>query len=83
MVEEAGVLVREPVVILLPDVRGEQIIQRRDFSTPRQFRRDLQPFGVLAEHRVHDADERLIAVEQPVPTGQQITFQPAFALVFA
>ena len=83
VIKETGVLMREPVVILLPDVRGEQIIQRRDFSPPGQFRRDLQPFGVLAEHRVHDADERLVAVEQSVPPGQQITFQPAFALVFA
>jgi len=55
VVQEAGVLMCEAVVILLPDVRGEQIIQRRDFSTPRQLQSYLQPLGVLAEHRIHNA----------------------------
>ena len=38
---------------------------------------------MLAEHRVDDANEGLIAVEQPVPPGQKISFQPALALVLA
>ena len=38
---------------------------------------------MLAEHRVDDANEGLIAVEQSVPPGQQISFQPALALVLA
>ena len=83
VIEEAGVLVGEAVVILLPDVGGEQIVQRGDLPAPRQFRRYLQPLGVLAEHGVDDANEGLIAVEQPVPAGQQITFQPTLALVLA
>ena len=37
VVEEAGILVREAVVILLPDVGGEQIVQRRDLPAPGQF----------------------------------------------
>ena len=83
MVEEAGILVREAVVILLPDVGGEQIVQRGDLPPPGQFRCDLQPLGVLAEHRVDDANEGLVAVKQPVPPGQQISFQPTLALVLA
>ena len=83
VVEETGILVREAVVILLPDVGGEQIVQRGDLPAPGQFQRDLQPLGVLAEHRIDDANERLIAVEQPVPPGQQISFQPTLALVLA
>ena len=83
VVEEAGILVREAVVILLPDMGGEQIVQRRDLPAPGQLRRHLQPLGVLAEHRVDDADEGLVAVEQPVPAGQQVAFQPALALVLA
>src|SRR5665648_1141471 len=74
---------REAVVILLPDVGGEQIVQRGDLPAPGQFQRYLQPLGVLAEHRVDDANEGLIAVEQPVPPGQQISFQPTLALVLA
>src|ERR1700683_1531788 len=83
MVEEAGILVRESVVILLPDMGGQQIVQRRDIAPPRQFTAYLQPLRMLAEHRVDDADEGFITVEQSVPPGQEIAFQPALALVFA
>ena len=83
VIEEAGILVREAVVILLPNVGGEQIIQRRDLPPPGQFQRDLQPLGVLAEHRIDDADECLVAVEKAVPAGEQVAFQPTLALVLA
>jgi hypothetical protein len=81
VVQEPGVLVGEAVVILLPDVRGQQVVQRRDRPAPRQLFGDLQPLGVLVEHRVDDVDERLVAVEQAVAAGQQIPLQPALALV--
>ena len=35
VVEKAGILMREAVVILLPDVGGEQIVQRRDLPRAR------------------------------------------------
>ena len=73
----------EAVVVLLPDMRREQVVQRRDLPPPGQFGRDLQPFRMLAEHRVDNADERLVAVEQAVPPGQEIAFQPSLALVLA
>ena len=38
---------------------------------------------MLVEHRVDDVDERLVAREESVPPGEQITFEPALALVFA
>ncbi len=44
---------------------------------------DLQPLGVLVEHRIDDVDERLVAVEQSVPPGEQVALQPALALVLA
>src|SRR5208283_3776640 len=66
---------------LLPDVGGEQIVQRGDLPPPGQFQRYLQPFGVLAEHRIDNADEGFIAVKQSVPSGEQITLQPTLALV--
>ena len=83
VINETGVLMRQTVVHLLPDMGSQQVVQRRDFPPPRQRRRDLQPLGVLVEHRIHDVDERLVAVEQPMPAGEQIAFEPAFALVFA
>ena len=73
----------EAVVILPPDVGGQQIIQRRDFAPPGQARRDLEPLGVLVEHRIDDVDERFVAVEEAVPAGEQIAFEPAFALMLA
>jgi hypothetical protein len=83
VVEEPGVLMSEAVVILLPDVGREEIVQRRDLPAPRQLRRHLQPLGVLAEHRVDDANEGLVAVEHAVPTREQVPLEPAFALVLA
>ena len=83
VVDEAGILVREAVVILPPDMRGQQVVQRRDLPPPGQVRRDLQPLGVLVEHRIDDVDERLVAVEEPVPPGEQIALEPALALVLA
>ena len=38
VVDEAGVLVAEAVVVLPPDVGGEQIVQRRDRPAPRDLR---------------------------------------------
>src|SRR5208283_1475846 len=37
---------------------------------------------MLAEHRIYNANEGLIAVEHPVSSGEQITLQPTLALVF-
>ena len=47
------------------------------------WRRDLEPLGVLVEHRVDDVDERLVAVEEPVPPGEEVALEPALALVLA
>ena len=43
----------------------------------------LQPLGVLIEHRIDDVDEGFVAREEPVPAGQQVSLQPALALVLA
>ena len=58
-----GILMGEAVVILAPDVRGQQVVQRGDLAAPRQVRGDFQPLGVLVEHRIDDVDERFVAVE--------------------
>ena len=50
VVQESRILVREAVVILLPDVGGEQIVERGDLPAPGQLQRYLQPLGVLVEH---------------------------------
>ena len=74
---------REAVVVLLPDVRGQQVVERGDRPAPRQFTVHLEPLGMLVEHRVDNVDEGLIAAEDAVPAGQQVPLQPALAQVLA
>src|SRR5579862_4631021 len=38
---------------------------------------------MLVEHRIDDVDEGLVAVEQPVASGEQVALEPAFALMLA
>ena len=83
VVDEAGVLVAKAVVVLPPDVARQQIVERCDRPAPGDVIADLQPLGVLVEHRVDDVDERLVAGEEAVSAGQQIAFEPALALVLA
>ena len=83
MVHEAGVLVRQAVVVLPPDMRGEQNVQRCNGCTPRDLAADFQPLGMLVEHRIDDVDEGLVAREQAMAPGQQVALQPAFAQVLA
>ena len=72
---------REAVVVLPPDVRAEEVVERRDRAPPRDLPRHLQPLRVLVEHRVDDVDERLVAVEEAVPARQQVALEPALAQV--
>ena len=37
VVDEAGVLMRKAVVVLPPDMRSEQVVQRGDLPTPGQM----------------------------------------------
>src|ERR1700676_1333215 len=83
MVEETGVLMRETIVILSPDMRTQQVIERRDLAAPWEACRYPQPFGMLIEHRIDDVNERLVAIEQPVPSREQVAFEPTLALVLA
>jgi len=38
---------------------------------------DIQPFGVLVEHRIDDMREGFIGVKEPMPAREQIAFQPS------
>ena len=79
MVQETGILMGEAVVVLLPYVGSQNIVQGGDVVPPGQLAAHLQPLGVLGEHGVHDADEGLIAVEEAVASGEQIALQEALA----
>ncbi len=82
VVDEAGILVRETVVVLTPHVRRQKVVEGGDGGPPRQLPRRLQPLDVLVDHRVDDVDERLVAGEQSVPAGEEVALQPALAGVF-
>ena len=79
VVDEPRILVGEAVVVLPPDVRRQQVVQRRDGGPPADLARGLQPLGVLVEHRIDDVDEGLVGGEQAVAPGQQVALQPALA----
>ena len=83
VVNEAGVLVGEAVVVLAPDVGGEEIIERGDLAPPGEAGGHLQPLGVLVEHRVNDMNKCFVAIEQAVAPGEEVAFEPAFALMLA
>jgi hypothetical protein len=80
-VEEARVLVREAVVVLAPDRRGDEQVERRDRRPPRQRAADVQPLGVLVEHRVDHVHEGLVGREEAVPAGEQVALEPALERV--
>ena len=83
VVDEPRILMAEPVVVLPPHVRTEEVVERSDRPTPRDVVARLQPLGVLVEHRIDDVNERLVAREEAVPARQQIGLQPALALMLA
>src|ERR1700730_13434159 len=82
MIDETRILVTESVMVLPPDMRGEQVVQRRDGPAPGNASSDLQPLGVLIEHGIHDVDKGFIAVEQTMAPSEQVTFQPSLAEMF-
>ena len=83
VIDEAGVLVREAVVVLPPDQRTEQVVELSDGLAPGNLARGLEPLGVLVHHRVDDVDEGLVAGEEAVAAGEQIALEPALAHVLA
>src|SRR5271165_6285448 len=83
MIDEARILVGKTIVILAPDMRTQQVVERCNLAPPGESRGDLQPLGVLIEHRINDVNERLVAVEQPVSSGEQVAFEPTLALMLA
>ena len=82
-IDEAGILMAEAVMVLPPDMRRQQIVERGDRASPGQATRNLQPFGMLVEHRIHDVNKGLIAGEEAVPAGEQISLEPALAKMLA
>ena len=81
-VQEAGVLVREAVVILAPHGRGNKQVERGYRRPPGQLATHGEPLGVHVEHGVDDVDEGFVGGEETVAAGEQVAFQPALQGVF-
>ena len=69
----------EAVVVLMPDMAGQEIVQRGNRSPPRNIAASVQPFRMLVEHRIHDVDERLVAGKKSVPAREEVALEPALA----
>lgn len=71
---------REAIVILSPYSGCEEDVERCNLLPPLDFEALLNPFTVLIDHGVNDVNERFVAVEQSVSTGQDVAFEPALVL---
>ncbi len=81
VIHEARILMRKAVVILLPDRRAHDEIERCNLLAPRKLIADLQPFCVLRRHRIDDAGEGFIGCEETMTAGKKVAFKPALAHV--
>ena len=73
----------ETVMVLTPNVRRQEIVERRYRLSPRNSTRAAQPFRVLVEHRVDNVYKGFVAREQPMPAGEQISLEPTLAKLLA
>ena len=82
MIQETRILMRKAIMILLPDMRRQNNIERRNLFTPRQLIAHLEPLRMLRSHRINDARKRLIGIEETVTPRQQIALEPSFTHMF-
>ena len=73
----------EAVVIVAPGGGRQQDVERGDRLAPGELVGFLQPFRMLHDHRSRHHRERLVGRKEPVPPGEGVSLQPAFAVVFA
>jgi hypothetical protein len=63
----------ESIVILAPDGRSEQDVERSNLLSPFDFEALLDPLAVLVDHGVDDVNKGLITVEQTVTSREDVT----------
>ena len=83
VIDKARVLVRKTIVVLPPDVRGQQVVEGGNGPPPGNVcRGGFELLGVLVEHRVDDVDKGLVGGEEAVASGEQIPLEPALTGMF-
>ena len=75
-VQETRILVSETIVILTPDGRSQEDVERCNLLSPGDFLALLEPLAVLVDHAVNDVDEWFVAVEHTVATSEDVAFEP-------
>jgi hypothetical protein len=81
MAEESGVLMGETIVILSPDMTGEQNVKTWKIVSPADITACLHPLDMLIEHTSDDVNKSFIGVNQSMATSQEVTFEPTLTLV--
>jgi hypothetical protein len=71
---ERGILMTESVVFLTCPSARFDVIKTADVFSPFRFPANLDEFGVLNHHRMHDSEKRFIRGENAESSGQSITF---------
>ena len=79
--EKSGVLMGETIVILSPDMTGEQNVKTWKIVSPADITACLHPLDMLIEHTGDDVNKSFIRVYQSMATSQEVTFEPPLALV--
>ena len=82
VIDEPRILMSKAVMVLAPDMRCEQVIERGDRAAPFDMACDLQPLRVLVEHGIDDVNEGFVTREKSVSAGEEVALQPALAHVF-
>src|SRR5579872_3018236 len=82
-IEKSRILMGEAIMILPPDGRSNEEIQRRNRVAPRKMPEYFEPLRVLVEHGIDDMYEGLIAGKKAMAAGQQIAFEHSFQRVLA
>ena len=81
-VDKAGVLVREAVVVLAPDMARQQNVETTNGGTPRNLALGgLEPFAVLVDHRIDHVDKALVGTPHTRAAGEHVGLEEALALV--
>ena len=81
-IDKAGVLVREAVVVLTPDVARQQNVEAADGGAPRNLALGgLEPLAVLVNHRVDHMDKALVGAPHAGAAGEYVGLEEALALM--
>ena len=69
VIQEAGILMGEAIVILLPYVGGQDQVQGSNALAPGQLAANLQPLSMLCSHRIYYSNKSFITCKESMSTS--------------